>query len=193
MGFVHAGVPLIRKRYERGGCVRHLIRDSYAYLGLQRTRMWREFHLLVRLGELGLPVPVPVAVRCERNSFVSYRGELVTRCLTAARTLVEVLEETPLSAATWASVGRVMATFHREDVFHADLNARNIMLDRAGGIFLIDFDKGVIRPRLKRRWAAASLERLARSLRKAKRLSGRIHFSEENLRSLREGYRAEVR
>lgn len=187
---VHEGVSLVHKRYERGGYPRRIIRDSYAYLGLQRTRMWREFSLLLRLKELGLPVPDPAAARCERNTLLSYRGELITVCLVDARTLMEVLEETPLSSETWAAIGRVIARFHKADVFHADLNARNIMLDRSGGIFLIDFDKCAIRPGNKKWWAPANLERLARSLRKGKRLSKQLHFSEENWASLNRGYQS---
>jgi 3-deoxy-D-manno-octulosonic acid kinase len=94
----------------------------------------------------------------------------------------------PLAPASWSEVGRVIARFHRNAVYHADLNARNILLNSAGQVFLIDFDKGRIRPRHRHRWAPSNLKRLLRSLNKCKRLNPRLCFSEADWACLLEGY-----
>jgi len=49
-------------------------------------------------------------------------------------------------------------------VHHADLNAHNLLLGPDGTVYVLDFDRGRIRPR--GAWEQAVLERLQRSLRK---------------------------
>ena len=48
---------------------------------------------------------------------------------------------------------------------HADLNARNILVDSSGGIYLIDFDRARIREGAERAFRS-NLNRLRRSLEK---------------------------
>ncbi|MFP4540627.1 MAG: 3-deoxy-D-manno-octulosonic acid kinase [Opitutales bacterium] len=187
------GAQYVLKHYERGGYPRRFIKDTYAFLGLERTRMWREFRLLARLHELGLPVPRPVAARCVFRSPLTYRGDLVTERLPQTRTLADAVEATALEETTWRAVGEAIARFHRENVFHADLNARNIMLNEAGDVFLIDFDKSAVRPVGKAKWSHANLQRLLRSLRKHQRLSGRSSFRERNWQDLERGYESALK
>jgi RIO-like serine/threonine protein kinase len=49
-------------------------------------------------------------------------------------------------------------------VDHADLNAHNVLIDGAGTIGIIDFDRGAVRR--DGRWKRGNLERLRRSLHK---------------------------
>ncbi len=187
--FSHEGSEYVRKHYHRGGYPGRFIRDLYLFTGLRRTRMWREFHLLLHLHDLGLPVPLPVAARCQLAPPLCYRGDLVTRFLPGTQPLAAVLQASPLSRTTWASIGKSVALFHRYNVFHADLNAANILLHREKGVFLLDFDKSALRRRNKPLWTKANLERLARSLWKWKGKAASFHFSESDWRSLEEGYR----
>jgi 3-deoxy-D-manno-octulosonic acid kinase len=190
LGLRYSGMHLVLKRYTRGGYPGKFIRDTYLYYGLRRTRMWREFELLGRLRELDLPVPRPVAARCEFTSPLTCRGQIITERIAAARPLADLLAETPLSAATWAGIGAVVSRFHQNGVFHADLNARNILLDHGGKAYLIDFDRGSLRTRRRHRWTRANLNRLLRSLRKCKRLNPRLHFAEADWPAFMEGYDA---
>ena len=55
-----------------------------------------------------------------------------------------------------------MARFHRAGVWHADLNAHNILVAESQ-LYLIDFDRGERRPP-DETWRIANLQRLRRSL-----------------------------
>lgn len=173
--FEHQGVSLVLRHYQRGGLVRHFNKDFYPFLGLERTRMWREFHLLVQLQHLDLPVPTPVAAHCQRI-FGFYKGDLLTRTIPNSQTLAQVLQQRALDTEHWQQLGEVLATFHDRGAYHADLNANNILLDAQGQFFLIDFDKGELR-RKDRYWPAANLARLQRSLVKLRGHHSRFHFA----------------
>jgi 3-deoxy-D-manno-octulosonic acid kinase len=61
-------------------------------------------------------------------------------------------------------VGRCVGRLHARGVHHADLNAHNVLLGPDGTVYVLDFDRGRIRPR--GAWEQSVLERLRRSLRK---------------------------
>ena len=184
--FRHAGLELVRRHYQRGGLVQHLSRDIYLGSSVASTRMWREFHLLQELWQLGLPVPQPVAARCEKLGPLLYRGDLITRRIPAARTLAETLREEPLAEELWSTLGATLARFHQHGVYHADLNANNILLDDSGRFYLLDFDRGEKRPAAA--WQQDNLDRLLRSLHKLQRLHEVFHFSPTAWPALQQGY-----
>jgi 3-deoxy-D-manno-octulosonic acid kinase len=64
--------------------------------------------------------------------------------------------------AFWARIGAGIRRFHDHGVIHADLNARNILVDAADTVFLIDFDRARRIPGASAQFAA-NLERLRRS------------------------------
>lgn len=176
--FAVDGVELASRRYFRGGAVARLSRDTYLGIHIERTRMWREFHLLAAARRLGLPVPEPVAARCERPWPAAYRGDLVTRWIPGTRTLTDRLRAAPLPPAAWAAIGRTVRRFQEQGVFHADLNADNVLLEETDAVHLIDFDKGRVRPPAAA-WWRAMLERLRRSLRKKRATFERFHYDDE--------------
>ncbi|MFP4351351.1 MAG: 3-deoxy-D-manno-octulosonic acid kinase [Puniceicoccaceae bacterium] len=186
--FSLGGRDYVRKHYARGGFVRHLISDRYAFSGLERTRMWREFRLLQRLRQMDLPVPEPAAVRCVLHTPFTYSGELVTRRLPGAETLGAILRRQALPPGIWTSIGRTIGRFHRQSVYHSDLNIENIMLDPESRIFLLDFDKGSIRPGRRKTWMRRNLDRLHRSLRKAHDHSESFHFAPDDWSRLIDGH-----
>jgi 3-deoxy-D-manno-octulosonic acid kinase len=149
----------VLRHYRRGGVPGRLVRDRYVWAGLDVSRPWWEWHLLDSLYKEGLPVPQPVAARVQRGGLL-YRGDLITRRIPAARSLAEQLvagKDPP-----WAAIGRCLRRFHDAGVYHADLNAHNILLDAAGQTYLIDFDRGARRGA--GAWRGANLSRLKRSL-----------------------------
>ncbi|MEX2366392.1 MAG: 3-deoxy-D-manno-octulosonic acid kinase [Pseudohongiellaceae bacterium] len=186
--FEHEDLELVLKRYHRGGMMSRLIKESYLYMRLNKTRMWREFYLLDKMQDMGLPVPRPVAARCQRISPLTYRGDLISEKIPQSRTLAETICHGPLPDETWNRVGQVIASFHQHDIYHADLNANNILLTPDGKVYLIDFDKSEIRHRLKFRWTRANLNRLQRSLEKLGRQVPGIYFSEHNWHILNRAY-----
>jgi 3-deoxy-D-manno-octulosonic acid kinase len=175
----------VLRHYRRGGVPGRFVRDRYLFMGEEATRGFREFRLLVRLRDLGLPVPQPLAAGFVRSGLF-YRADLLTARVPDARTLAECGREA-LSAKVWRELGALLARFHRQGVFHADLNAHNIMIGESGALWLLDFDRGEIREPSKG-WQQANLDRLHRSLEKL-RVTGR----ESGWPVLREAYEAAMR
>lgn len=180
---------MVWRHFRRGGLIGKLIRDKYWWTGLEKTRAWREWKITAQLAEEGFPVPTVVAARVQRRSFF-YTADLVTGCLPNVQTLSEALEDAPITADLWEQLGSLVARFHDRGVWHADLNAHNILLQTVNGEkkpILIDFDRAEFRSQ-DAKWRNANLSRLRRSFDKLKGLSPSFNFSEENWQSFLEGY-----
>jgi 3-deoxy-D-manno-octulosonic acid kinase len=155
------------RHYHRGGLVARLSADRYLWSGAARTRAFREFDLLAHLANTGLPVSAPIAARYVRDGF-RYRADLLTRRIAPAQTLAERLAAGTLTPALALDIGRTIARFHAARVWHADLNAHNILVNGSPvgaehAVWLIDFDRGRLRkPKLA--WQQANLKRLRRSM-----------------------------
>jgi 3-deoxy-D-manno-octulosonic acid kinase len=160
--------------------------DRYLFRREISTRPVREFLLLVYLHAIGLPVSVPVGARVVRDGLF-YRGDLITEMIPDTQTFAERLSMGALQVADWIAVGRLIAQFHRKNVFHADLNAHNILVDGAQRWWLIDFDRGDLRePGL---WCDANLVRLRRSILKICDALPAGRFNETLWTALLAGYR----
>jgi len=175
----------VLRRYYRGGWAARFSSDRYLFVGFRRSRPCKEAWMLGRLKALGLPVPAPLAALCERAG-PSYRGALLTRRIEAASPLADVVAGRMLTETIMRSVGRTIRQFHDAGVVHADLNARNILIDRDGRVHLIDFDRGHLR-RVGPREVRANLERLKRSLVKSWPGDANTEL-EESWKQLRSGY-----
>lgn len=118
-----------------------------------------------RLHALGLPVPMPVAARYRRSG-LTYSADLLTSLIPDARPLVELLAlPGDPDFGVLERVADTIAALHAHQVWHADLNAHNILVDATDKIWLIDFDRareGVASAAQ----LAGNLDRLLRSLRK---------------------------
>ncbi|MCF6262090.1 MAG: 3-deoxy-D-manno-octulosonic acid kinase [Xanthomonadales bacterium] len=155
----------VLKRYFRGGLLAKFNRALYIFSGYENSRAFREFRLLERMQKMKLPVPQPLAALCERQAMVFSRMALMTQMLAATETLAEKLVLGAVSDDHWQAIGRVLSEFHNKGVYHADLNANNLLINTAGEVFLIDFDKC----RFKTpgpRWQNNNIQRLKRSLMK---------------------------
>lgn len=192
--FEDAGHQYALRHYRRGGLIARVLADRYRYAGLELSRPWRELQLTHALHVAGLPVPQPIAARVVRAG-AWYRGDFITRRLTATRTLAECLTgylAKPLASDTnpaelFAAVGRCIARFHRAGVHHADLNAHNVLIDTRGEVFLIDFDRGEIRS--PGWWQDANLVRLRRSILKVCDALPAVRFDETLWTALYLAYR----
>lgn len=159
----HGAETWVLRHYHRGGFVARFVEDRYLWLGLERTRAFREWRLLRRMQEWGLPSPVPVAACVDRNGLL-YQADIITQYLPDTRTLSAYLRENGVEPAVWQDIGRMLGQFHRRGVEHPDLTAHNILVNSAGGVFLVDFDNARLRP--PGRWQERGIARLLRSLRK---------------------------
>lgn len=174
----------VLRHYHRGGAIARFVDDHYVWMGLDRARSFREWRLLARLADLGLPAPRPVAARVVRSGLV-YQADIVTRYLPDTRPLSAFLDEGRPLDGLWREVGRMVRAFHDHGVHHPDLTAHNILLDSSGRTFLVDFDNARLRP--PGSWRAAGLARLERSLRKVALETGG-EFDERGWRELEAGY-----
>lgn len=156
------GLPCVLRHYYRGGTIRHLSSDLFAWLGEDRTRSFAEWRLLAELRQRSLPVPRPVAAGYVRRGLV-YTADLLTERLPGVRPLASLLGDTPGDGSVWREVGATIARFHEARVCHADLNAHNIQVGENGEVYLLDFDRGRIMPRAGA-WTRRNLARLRRSL-----------------------------
>jgi 3-deoxy-D-manno-octulosonic acid kinase len=175
----------VLRHYKRGGLIGKLLNDQYLYSTLHNTRVWQELQLLRHMLTQNLPVPTPIAGRVEVN-FAYYRGDLITAKIPQARDLHQLLLQAPLAPHIWTEIGKTIARFHQQQVFHHDLNIHNIMLDAKHKVWLIDFDKCGLRSGDE--WKAANLARLNRSLQKESRLHQPYHFVETDMDNLLAGY-----
>jgi len=160
----HGESEWVLKTYRRGGQVARWLADQYLFFGYASTRMIREFDLLHRMVNAGLPVPRPVAACVTRLNGCLYRGHLISTRLSGTQSLSVKLSQGSLTSAVWKRVGETIARFHSEGVFHHDLNASNILIGDAD-VYVIDFDKCRFLARGHGyRWQAANVARLKRSL-----------------------------
>lgn len=184
--FVKAGdTEWAVRHYRRGGMIGPLLGDRYLWTGVQRTRSFREWRLLAELRSMALPVPRPVAAGFRRQG-ATYTADIITERIPGAESLSRRMARGAVEEDTWRAVGECIRAFHEAGVFHADLNAHNLMIDRAGAVWLLDFDRG----RLRRPggWQQANLDRLHRSLAKICRQDAAVTFSAANWDSLRSAY-----
>jgi 3-deoxy-D-manno-octulosonic acid kinase len=181
---------LVLKHYYRGGAVASLLKDRYLGFSVLKSRAFKEWRLLKKMQQLGLPVPQAVAAHVKKSLFF-YSADLITEEIKDAKTLSDILSEGTLGAAQWQKIGACINAFHQHDVYHADLNARNILLSgvpaETGDVYLIDFDNSGFRIG-NSSWKIANLARLKRSLLKFKRNDAGFNFDEADWSALLIGY-----
>ncbi len=184
------GKSCVLRHYRRGGLAR-LLGDCYLRCNLPQTRAWREWHLLASLAAQGLPVPQPVAAQVITHGLF-YRADLIMQRLNGTRSLSQALKnDAALSEKQWEAIGQCIRRFHDAGVYHADLNAHNILLGAEERVWLIDFDRGEIRSPADN-WQQANLARLRRSLDKLstlqRNLHGVFHFTDADWQKLMLGW-----
>ena len=134
------GLAVLRP-YLRGGWPAKISRDRYFFTGINRSRPFREFNILMQMKALDLPVPVPLAALVERG-LISYRGVLLMAQIRGVETLGDFLGTAAADSDVWPDAGKCIRRFHQAGVNHADLNCRNILINRQERkVYLVDFDR----------------------------------------------------
>ncbi|MGY3568446.1 3-deoxy-D-manno-octulosonic acid kinase [Vibrio paucivorans] len=175
------------RHYRRGGLFGKLIEDKYYFSNLQQTRPYQEIHVLDSLIRSGVNVPRPIAARVKKGA-LTYQADILVELLSGAKDLVAILQSGPLSIESLTSIGREVRKMHDARINHTDLNIHNIMIDKKGKVWIIDFDKCYLQQR-GRNWEEDNLKRLKRSFEK-ERLKHHLSFSEANWKSLLSAYRS---
>ncbi len=155
-----AGTAVLRP-YLRGGLVARVSADRYVFTGFRRSRAMREWQVLSRLLELGMPVPRPLLAGWRRHGLTA-SGALMTRMITGTRSLAEVASD--VDQAGWARLGTTLRGFFDAGLKHPDLNARNVLIDERECWWLVDFDRARLTNQPVK--GRDMLNRLARSLAK---------------------------
>lgn len=183
----YSGHDVVLRFFLRGGIMRRINRDRYLRLGEKRSRSFREYELLRWMNSQGLRVPKPIAAMTAPTG-VFYRAAIILECIPQARTLADVLREGPLPNGIWSDIGKTIRDMHELQVFHADLNCRNVLIDDADRVWLIDFDKS--RRRKRGRWMTQNIERLRRSLLKERGTAAKFWMDDQDWFQLVDSYQA---
>jgi 3-deoxy-D-manno-octulosonic acid kinase len=180
----HGSDTWVLRHYRRGGVVARFIDDHYLWLGAERTRAFREWRLLRKLRDAGLPVPNPVAAHVYRTGPI-YTADIITSYLPDTRKLSWFIGQGRAPADCWRRVGAMIRAVHDHGVDHPDLTAHNVLLDGAGNTFLVDFDNAYFKA--PGEWRRLGLERMNRSLRKVALETG-TDFDAAAWRDVEAGY-----
>jgi 3-deoxy-D-manno-octulosonic acid kinase len=137
--------PAVLRHYRRGGLRARLGgRESYLWLGESRVRAYAEVRVLDHLRRAGLRVPEPLGAAYWMGYPSFYRNAILIARIAGAQALASRLDR-----ADPAAVAQAIAAMHAAGVWHADLNAYNILFDADDHVWLIDFDRarlGVVSP-----------------------------------------------
>lgn len=151
---------MMLRHYYRGGIPAKFNKDKYLWTGLNKSRSFREYHLLAQMFENGLPVPEPIAAQtCKVGLF--YQANILIKYIPHQSTFAEILNQDS-ETQTWHKVGETIALFHNQGINHADLNANNILIDE-NKVYLIDFDNSG-QQTAKQSWQQNNIKRLKRSI-----------------------------
>ena len=164
--------PAVLRRYRRGGLVGKFIKSTYVFRGEDQTRSFQEFAIINYLNDAGLTVPKALA------AFYQQKGRfcemaLITSLIAETKPLATICQQfidnklSPEQAKAYTQiVAQRIRQMHDLDVYHADLNAFNILCTNEPiEAYLIDFDKAE-RTKLSSNLRQQNLNRLKRSLKK---------------------------
>lgn len=129
---------VVVKHYHRGGVFGKLVNSSYVRWG--PTRSQAEFELLRRVRSLGVSAPEPVAFAFRGS--ILYRAWLVTREVEGHQSLASLSSSAEEAARRLTEeLAEQIAILVNARIYHIDLHPGNVLVDRSGHMFLIDFDK----------------------------------------------------
>ena len=167
----YGGKSYFLKHYIRGGFVAKISYDRYIFNSLASTRAVKEYNFLNTMNDKGLPVPKAAALQVITNRF-TYKADLITCKIENEGTLYEFIKNNKMTKVLWNSLGTTIEKFYQENVYHSDLNAKNIIIDKDNNFFLLDFDNSYFF--YDKKLFTKSMFRLERSLKKIKNYNHEI-------------------
>ena len=178
------------RHFVRGGMAAKFSYDAYIWKGAERTRSFKEWRLMRKLVELNLPVPIPAAAYYTKRGLF-YRANILTQEVPDVESLAAYVIKGNTFENFWRKVGEHISRFHSIGLYHADLNAYNIQIDKDAKMWLIDFDQSQILSTGK--WRFDNLNRLKRSLNKILIDNIGAKFKSSDWLELKEGYSQALR
>ncbi len=180
----------VLRHYYRGGLIQKIRKDKYLFFGIKKTRVYQEFELLELMRNEGLAVPNAIAARIIKSG-LSYTADLIMELISDAEDVFHLLGKKSLKGSDWQNIGTTLASFHNKGFYHADLNIHNIMLDKSGKVWLIDFDRGQqLKPQ--KQWQQSNIQRLLRSFEKEKSKNNNLYFEQNQLDLMLQSYQASL-
>lgn len=129
---------IVIKSYSRGGLLGSLVRKLYLRLGEVRSQ--REFEVLEQVRGFGVSAPEPLFFIYKGGLF--YRTWLVTREVQDKQSLVELArQDEDRAREAIKSLLEQIINLIKYRIFHVDLHPGNVLVDKNGSTFLVDFDK----------------------------------------------------
>jgi tRNA A-37 threonylcarbamoyl transferase component Bud32 len=160
------------RRYRHGGLLRRLTGDLFFF----GARPFQEVAVTEEVRLAGVPILEVLAAIKERGWGRRYRGYLITKYLPAARDLIHYLDQEQGRTRRQEVIEKAadaVRKIHQAGIYHADLHLKNFLVEekkKEVKVYLIDFDKSVIRPHLDPSRRMNNLKRLDRSAEKIKKL-----------------------
>jgi len=182
--------PMVLRHYYRGGLIGKLVTDQYWFSGIKSTRAYKEYELLIELEKRELPACRVVAAQIKKVGLV-YRADLLMKMVNGGQDLVALLIQQELADSVWQEIGKTIAIFHQQCIFHADLNAHNILINKENKAWLIDFDRGEIKSN-QGPWCQNNLDRLLRSFNKELNQLPQFNFTLNNWETLLTAYQQQL-
>lgn len=177
---------MLLRHYYRGGMIGRIVKDRFLRQPVTRSRAMLEYALLLRLRELELPVPEPVAASMSKAGVFSYRADIIVRVIPNSSDVFQLLRQRALADGEWRALGQAIRRCHDANVYHSDLNCHNLLLDDKEQAWIVDFDKCCFRQ--SGSWKEANLNRLLRSLRKEQGKYDAFYWCEDDWEQLLAGY-----
>jgi tRNA A-37 threonylcarbamoyl transferase component Bud32 len=140
---------LVVRHYYHGGCFRALTGDLF----FGASRFLNEIGVLASARDLGLPVPEPAGLIISPAFGGVFRADLVSVYIPDTFEFLTYFREFPRDPSREqiiekrrciAGAGRAIADLHRAGFHHADLQLKNISVQKNPNgprVFILDFDK----------------------------------------------------
>jgi len=154
------GHTAIIRPYLRGGLIQHINKNRYL-----SNRAETEYELLLKLHADGLPVPKPLGMRWTKSGLM-FQGTLATEKFDGCH-LQEFLMNDNDQGKFSGLMGKAIGALHEKNIFHADLQVRNLLVDPSKNeVLIIDFDKAFVPTAISPMQCQSNWRRLLRSFRK---------------------------
>lgn len=154
------------RKYWHGGLLRRLTGDLFFF----GARPFQEVAITEGVQSAGVPTAEILAAIIDRGWGGWYRGYLITKYLPTATDLISYLDKEPQGARRQAVIEKAaeaVKRMHQRGIYHADLHLKNFLVEgKRPKVYLIDFDKSAVFPRLKPSRRMKNLKRLDRSAEK---------------------------
>lgn len=130
--------PVFVKFYKRGGLISRINKEYYLKTGAVRSE--KEFEFLIAAAKAGVSVSRPIAYASRGGAF--YKAWLITEVIKDHVSFAGLSRSKKEAAfALMPSIAKNIKRLIHNKIHHVDLHPGNILIDKSGRNYIIDFDK----------------------------------------------------